>query len=281
MMTSVLSWTILDGITKKLTQSYTVFEIIFLRDSINAFFLVCIGLKQEGTSIFKIHQTKSIHCWRSLLAVMNAIGYTYAVSRLSLSDTYTLGFSAPLFMLVFSKILQADPINKQRWFCLILGFLGIITILRPGKEIFNIAGVMALMVGVFYAISTVLIGKIDKKDSSFAIALYPTIASFLLGAAGLPQGWHSLCISDFGLFFLTGALAALAQYTIIKAVRLAPLSLIAPLEYSSLVWVILIDYFLFEFTMDIYLSLGMLLIVGSNLYLIFHEGRTVLKKSEK
>lgn len=241
MIFSVLSWSILDGLSKKLTHNYPVCEIAFFRDGFTALFLLVTGLKQGGIKSFRIY-SPSIHIWRSVLFVINAVGFIYAISKISLSDAYTLGFSSPLFMIIFSKITLSEPINKHRWGCLIIGFLGIVVALRPGKEIFEMAGVIALLTGMSYAISTVLINKIDSRESSVTVAFYPNLASAVLTFLYLPSVWLTPSINDTFLFLLSGGLAAIAQYSMVRAVRLAPLSLVAPLEYSALIWVVLIDY---------------------------------------
>ncbi len=272
MFLSVLAWAILDGVIKALTERYSLFQIIFFRDSINVLLITLFGILPQGIAVLRTKQIK-IHIWRALLLLFNAVGFTYAVSQISLGDAYSLGFSAPIFMMAMASTYLHEKIHWQRWICLFLGFVGILIILRPDGSVFQFAGGIALLTGITYAISNVLVKRLDANDSNISIVFYPSVMIALIAAIWLPSVWIMPTPGDWMLFLLAGVLGWAALQSLVMALRLAPVSIVAPLEYSSLLWVVGIDYVFFNLVPSLNMMAGACLIIVSNLYIVFHEAK--------
>jgi drug/metabolite transporter (DMT)-like permease len=176
-------------------------------------------------------------------------------------------------MMAMASTYLHEKIHWQRWICLFLGFVGILIILRPDGSVFQFAGGIALLTGITYAISNVLVKRLDANDSNISIVFYPSVMIALIAAIWLPSVWIMPTPGDWMLFLLAGVLGWAALQSLVMALRLAPVSIVAPLEYSSLLWVVGIDYVFFNLVPSLNMMAGACLIIVSNLYIVFHEAK--------
>lgn len=213
-----------------------------------------------------------LHLLRGVLAVLMMIGFTYALRTLPLTTAYSLFFVAPLFITALSGPLLGERVGAGRWLAVAGGAVGVLVVLRPSAQgLLGWGGLAVIGAAAAYAVSAVMVRLIGKTDSTQAMVFWMlTMLSIGAGLLALPA-WQVVQAGDWWVIAGVGIVGALGQYAITEAFRLGEASVIAPLEYTALVWGLGIDILLWNTWPDAITLIGAGIIVGSGLYLLRRE----------
>ncbi|HSX13731.1 MAG TPA: DMT family transporter [Chlamydiales bacterium] len=262
-----------DAFVKHLMGTYTVYQTSFLRSFTRLLpLLVAVfmqgGVKKIlGTSCYKLHAIRlSVNLAYTLLFMFS---YTIA----SLTTVYTLSYTSPLFMILLSAILLKESVGKEKWFAVFAGLVGVIIAMRPGSGVFEMAAFVVLFATFLGALNKILMRKLAATEHSLALAVYPNIVMVLAMAPILLFQWQPMPWEHWLLFGIVGIITAAGQYAIAQALRFAQGSTLAPIDYSSYFWVIALDFFWWQKAPDLYTICGAVVIVGSNLYILYRTRR--------
>jgi drug/metabolite transporter (DMT)-like permease len=287
-----------DAVVKGLSADYPVFEIVFVRSLVAISLLVALagfrgGLGSLGT------RRPLLHLLRGSFMFASYTCYNLALAALSLPETVSLSYSAPLFMTALSVPLLGEVVGLRRWAAVVVGFLGVLVIMRPEADSLTPSTLLAVLAGLTYAISALLARRLGATDSAEAMAFSVTLiyigasaaAGLAFGHGGITaadspsiafmlRGWSVPPAGDLGLMALCGVIAAIGIYLLGQAYRLAPAAAVAPFEYSSLPFAVLWGYLFWGTVPGAHLWLGIALLVGSGLYVLRREtirdGKTVV-----
>jgi drug/metabolite transporter (DMT)-like permease len=273
MLTGVASFAIMDASLKSLTAFYPSAQVAALRGLaalpvVFAWALYAGGLGQLRRIRWPLHLV------RGVLSVFMMIAFAYALKELSLAKAYALFFVAPLLIALFSIFMLGERVQRTQWIAIVIGFVGVLIVLRPGAVGFGLLGTIAVLsTAVCYALSSVLVRIIGRTDSTQSMIFWMT-CMLAIGATliALPN-WQPIAGEHFmqiGAIAITGAIG---QWGITEAFRRAPAASVAPLEYSGLAWVILIDLFVWSVKPEWQTLAGAAVIIGSGLYLLRFEAR--------
>ena len=248
MLVSVALFALMDAGLKTLSAHYPPFQVAAMR-----------GLS-------------SLHLVRGVLGILMMASFVYALKRLPLSTAYSIFFVAPLLITALSVPILGEHVGPRRWTAIAVGLLGVLVVLRPtGEGVLTLAGLAVLVAAFGYAVSAILVRVLARTDSTQATTFW-LLALMALGAGLLAwPGWVPLRGEHAAIIAGIGIAGALGQYTITEAFRSGEASLVAPLEYSALVWGVLLDLSLWGVLPDGLTWLGAAIIVGSGLYLIRRE----------
>ncbi|SDO62231.1 DMT family transporter [Desulforhopalus singaporensis] len=280
------TFSIQDVIIKLISISYPVHEIVFLR-SVFALLPILLIIKLEGG--FSLLQTRqaSFQMVRGLLLLLSYTLYYFAIARIPIAQTVTVFFCAPLFISVFSVFFLDERIDRRGWFALVVGFTGIVTVMRPGSAIMGVDAVLPLISGLFYAISAVITRKYGEHESGASLVFYPTMTYLagggllwyfigdgsLLATAHpnmdfLLRRWTVPTGDDLLLIFGTGIIAAVGFYCLSQGYRLGRASIVAPFEFFvipiSIVW----GFVFWRDIPDLVQLAGTILIIASGCYIL-------------
>jgi drug/metabolite transporter (DMT)-like permease len=277
-----------DVIIKLLSGQYPVLEIVFVRSLVSLLILFALVAVPRRRPVLRFHQPLQ-QILRGLLMFFSYTTYYLALAALPLAETVSLFYSAPLFMTAFSGPLLGEHPGWRRWSAVAVGFIGVLVIMRPQGEV-SLAAVLAVISAVAYAMSAILarrIGAVDSAESntitsSLVYAVLAGLAGFLLGdgrfAGGnkpeiefLLRGWTWPTGGDFALFALCGVIATVGFTLLTQAYRIARATSVAPFEYSSLPWAVLWGWLVWSQLPDASLALGIVLVVGSGVYVFRRE----------
>jgi drug/metabolite transporter (DMT)-like permease len=214
----------------------------------------------------------SLHLMRGVLGVMMMAGFVYALRTLPLSTAYSIFFVAPLMITALSVPFLRERVGPRRWVAIGVGLLGVLVVLRPtGEGVMSLAGLAVLVAAFGYSVSAITVRIIARTDSTQALMVW-VLFFMALGAGVLaaPQ-WMPIRAADAWVIAGVGVAGALGQYAITEAFRRGEASLIAPLEYTALVWGVLLDATLWGVLPDSVTWLGAAIIVASGLYLLRRE----------
>jgi S-adenosylmethionine uptake transporter len=226
------------------------------------------------------------HIIRSFLMFGAYICFYLSLAALPLAETVSLFFSAPIFITILSVTSLGEKVEFRSWIAVLVGFFGVIIMLRPSSKMIDPAAFLALLAAFLYAIGSIITRRLGKTENGVSLAFYPTvmyiifstILSIALNNIAVTQKSHSSLVflfrewqrpsqGDLFLFIIIGLIAAAGFYFLSQAYRLAQPSTIAPFEYIyvplSVVW----GYVFWKDILEPQSVIGMVLIVGSGLYI--------------
>ena len=273
MLTGVAAFSLMDASLKLLTAHYPSPQVAALRGLaalpvVFAWALYAGGLGQLTRVRWPLHLI------RGVLSVVMMITFTFALKELSLAKAYALFFVAPLLIAVFSTFMLGERVVRTQWLAILIGFSGVLIVLRPGAVGFGLLGTVAVLgTALCYALSSVLVKIIGRTDSTQAMIFWMT-CMLAIGATliALP-GWQPILQKHYLLICGIAITGAIGQWGITEAFKRAPAASVAPLEYSGLAWVILIDLFVWSVVPEWQTLAGAGVIIGSGLYLLRFESR--------
>jgi len=245
----------------------------------SAFFGALFGLAavplvlNRGEHVLDMLHTTNRPLWvlRFVSSAVGSVGSVVAFTHLSMAEAFVLIFLLPSFVTVLSVIFLKEHIGIRRWSAVLIGFLGVLIVLRPGFRELSIGHLGAIFAGLAGAISIVIfraIGPKEKNVSLFGAGMLGSIA--ICGLASIPV-FAIPTLQQWALLGSYGLLAAIASVLLIFAASVAPASLVAPTQYSQMIWAIIFGAVFFSDSVDAPMALGIALIVASGLLTLMRE----------
>jgi drug/metabolite transporter (DMT)-like permease len=248
-----------------------VLEIIFFR---NAFAFIPVMLYIWRTSGFGVLRTRrpGAHLTRSAVGLTGMIcGFT-AVSLLPLTQSTAISFSAPLFMVALSALILKEPVSLHRALAVAVGFGGVLIMVHPDPRQFASVGVLfAIAAAAGSAGAMIAIREISRTEPGPTIVFYFTLAGAAVGLASLPFGWVMPSPGVLGLLVAAGLIGGTGQLLLTEAIRRAPVAVVAPFDYTQLVWAGLIGFLVWGETPAMLTLIGAMVVAASSTYILWRE----------
>ena len=283
MLAGTLMLTLQDAVSKWLIDSFHVGEILFYR-GIFAYlpilaFVYFDHLKSHADGRSLRQRLHSNQPWANVLRAMLNTGAGFAVisayAFMPLAEAMTITFSSPILVSVLAIPLLGETVSFRRWAAIAIGFLGVLLIAKPGRVDLGWVVWLPVLAAVLLAFRDILTRRLGAVDSTSVILFFTVTVSTVSGLLVmlvLGSSWPSS--AAWALFFALGLINGVAHYLIIKSFSLAQASTIAPLRYSSVLWALLIGFWIWGDIPGWISLLGALLIVASGLYILFEERST-------
>ena len=270
MLLCVLVFGLMDALVKLASEQQPIGQIIFFRNTF-AFIPLFFFIRRAGG--FSVLRTRYVrqHIVRAITGVTSMALTFYAFAVMPLADVVAIGLSAPIFLTSLSVPMLGEKVGWRRWSAVGAGFVGILIITRPGSGVFGPIALVPLSSAALYAVAMIQIRKVATREPAATMAFYYTVSAALLGAASLPWQWATptplmlVCLISIGL------LGGIAQMALTEAYRLAPVSLVAPFEYSALLVAAAFGYAIWGQIPDRFVWLGAAIVVASGLYIAHRE----------
>lgn len=261
-----------DVVVKYLGGTFTSFQIMFF-SGLMGFPLVTMllmGDRKDGTLIPR-------HPWwsilRSVAAVATGVMGFFAFSQLPLAICYAIFFAMPLLITLLAIPMLGERVGLRRGVAVVVGLLGVLIVLRPGGgEGFSLGHLAAIGAAVTGALTSVIVRKIGGAERSVVLMLYPMVLTFFAMGAVMPFVYVPMNVTDLGLTAVMAFLGMLGALGTIAAYRLAPAVIVAPMQYSQIIWAALYGWLFFNETVDLYTAIGSAVIIGSGIYIVLREG---------
>ena len=259
-----------DVVVKTLGADIATFQIVFF-SVLFSFPLVVLMLMRDPT-----HGTLiPVHPWwtalRTLAAIITGSTAFYAFTVLPLAETYAILFAAPLLITVLSIPILQERVGPHRWGAVIVGLIGVMVVLRPFGGQLGWGHVAALTAAVCSALASIIVRKIGAEERSAVLLLYPMMANFVLMAILLPFIYRPMDVEHLGLLGVMSALAFVAGLLVIAAYKAADAAIVAPMQYSQILWAAGYGLFFFGETPDRLTVVGAGIIISSGLYIVLRE----------
>ncbi len=270
MVTGSLLFSIMGAIVKLVGQRLDSFQIAFFRCLFGFAAILPFILLEKGH-----HAFRTTHHWghflRGAIGVGAMVAGFYATTRLPLTDSTAISFTAPLFMIITAVLLLGETVRWRRGLATFVGFIGVLVMVRPDSGALDMAAIVGLFGAALVALSTTLIKRLSATEHALTILVYFGLFSTVLTAAPAYFVWRPPDFYELTLLLLVGALGAVGQFCQIRAYAIGEVTAVAPIDYSRLIFAGIMGYLLFSELPDRYTIAGAVIIVGSTLYIAYRE----------
>jgi drug/metabolite transporter (DMT)-like permease len=208
---------------------------------------------------------------RTVAAILAAFSAFYAFSVLPLAQVYAFIFAAPLMITVLSIPILGERVGMHRWAAVVLGLTGVLIVLRPGAETLTLGHIAGLSAALGTAFVSVITRKIGKQERSVVLMIYPILANLVLMGLMLPFVYVPMPIEDLGLQMIVSIGGFAGGLFIIAAYRAGDAAIVAPMQYSQIIWGTLAGMFFFAEMPDRYTGIGAGIVIAAGLYVVIRE----------
>ena len=264
-----------DAAAKWLVERFSPFQILFVR-SLIALPLAVAGVWVLAGAAALRSRSPGVHALRNLLMVCAAGAFIGALAGLPLAEATALWFVAPLFVVLLGALLLGERITRAGAAALVVGLAGMMLILRPGTAAFDPAALLAIGGAVLYALAMVSARWIDARDSIWTILVSTPAFGALYTSFTLLQDWPTAQEGDVAAFAIMAVCGTAGITLLTQSFRLGSVGVVAPFEYTVLLWASLLGWMLWGSVPSVWVYAGAALIVGSSLALLWRE-RAALK----
>jgi drug/metabolite transporter (DMT)-like permease len=271
MIVAVATFSGMDTLLKILSAHYPPLEVAVLRGACSLPFML-LPVAARGRWRDLRPRRPLMHLLRAALMVVVLAGFIQALRVLSLANAYAVFLSAPLLVTALSAPLLKEPAGGANWIAILAGLVGVLIMLRPDVSGLTSLGALAAFVSALaYALSVIAVRALTRTDSTSSVVLWTIGLMTVFAAVLAAPGWVPLNPAHWPLLVLLGLLAAVAQYLLTEAFRSAPAPVVAPFEYTALIWGILIDRVLWHVLPSLRVCIGGSVVIASGLYVFWHE----------
>jgi drug/metabolite transporter (DMT)-like permease len=259
-----------DALVKLLVAGHAVTEVLFMRST--AIVVICLVLgrarlvRQAAAS-----RNKLPLLLRGALILAAWMLYYTASRQLQLAQLVTIYFAAPLMVTVLSVLILKEKVRWPRWIGVGLGFLGVMIACDPGRVGLGLPVAMVLIAAAFWAYTNILVRQISRLETTMTQMLFSNSAFMLACGLTLPFVWTAPGGGEVLMMLALGLVGAGGQFLLFEGFRLSPASLIAPFEYSSLVWAFSLSFLIWGDIPRVQVFLGAGVIIVSGLLIVFGE----------
>ncbi len=203
------------------------------------------------------------------LALMAAVsGMFVAVGLMPLADAITIGFVAPLMIAAAASWFLRERVTRSQWLAILVGFAGVLIVIRPGTSIFDAASLVPLGAAVCVALYQTLTRPISQVVTPTSMLYAATLVGLAVSSLALPLTWETPSLAQTGFLTIAACFGAAAHFLLIRAYHAAPASLVAPFAYSEIVWASAIGFAAFGDVPDGATLIGGAILIASGLYLL-------------
>ncbi|SEK77925.1 DMT family transporter [Halomonas daqiaonensis] len=277
MCLGVLCLAIGDGIAKWLGEVHSPLQIIFFRTLVSLPLIALLAYFGGGLSKLRTRRP-GVHLLRGLIYTGTMGCFVLGLTLLPLAEATAIAFAAPMFVTLLSVPLLGERIERPVLAASLLGFVGVMIIVRPGGEAFQMGSLVMIGAALFYALMMITARRWGGTEHLWAMVFYMTLVPFVLTALVLPWVWQTPHPWHWPGFLGSGIFGVGATASITIAFRYAPAAIAAPFDYTAMLWAVLLGWWFWGEMPDIWVFVGSILIIGSGLAIAYRERRTTLKR---
>ncbi len=249
---------------------YPLSQLLLARSLLMMLFMIAVLWPQGALPQLRARRPRVV-VLRAVLLLISFIGYFNGLRLLPLADTVVLAFGAPLFVALMSAPLLGEAVGRARLFAVLAGFVGVVIAARPSGDADALPALMVVGASATYALCMVLTRSLRASESSACLVFW-TASVFALGGAPLALvAWRPVALFDAASIFALAAIAAAAHLLLTQAYRVAPPAVVAPFEYTSLIWAVLFGFLLWGDVPAPHVLIGALVVIAAGLVVLRGE----------
>lgn len=272
MLAGVSLFSLNDALGKWLVATYSVGELLMFR-SAAALILLVPFIGRAGLAPFATAPRRGLQLARVALSSIEVAMFFLAVTYLPLADVITFYLAGPIYVTALSALLLREQVGWRRWTAVLIGFGGVLVALRPSSATITMPALIALGGSFFFSLLLVTTRALRNTDN-VVLTSGQIVGTLAFGAIVAPFGWAAPSPRDLALMALFGVVSIVALACINRAVKLAPASVVAPFQYTMIVWGVVLGYLVFGDIPDTPTLAGAVVIIAAGLFIFWREQRT-------
>ncbi len=262
-----------DTQAKILTDSLHPWQIVWSRQ-LGLLAGVVIILMIKGFSILKTPQP-GLQIARGAIAVGSATLFIVALSYVPLADAVVVSFTAPFMVTVLGALVLAEKVGIHRWTAVCVGFIGTLIVIRPGLGVMHPAVLLVVVAAGLFAMRQVISRRLSDTDKTTTTVAYTALVGSLILTIPLPFVWQTPSgSSEIMLLVSIAVMAAFAEILVIKALEVAQAVVVAPVQYTLIIWGTAYGYLVFNQLPDMWTWVGTAVIIASGVYTLQRERKS-------
>ncbi len=265
-----LMFSMMVACVKLLGAGYSPLQVLLMRYAFGLTLSLPL-LWRSGSELWRTERPVS-HVVRAIYGLIATFAMFYSVTRMPLATATAISFAMPLFLTMLSVPLLGESVGWRRATAAAVGFAGVLIIVQPGADL-NWIALVALIGAFFYALAVVAIRQLSRREPANRIFFIYALANIVVASACMPFVWVTPTWQDWLIFAAVGALGAAAQYAFLIGYRHAPATVLAPFDYTQIVFALAVGYFAWGEVPADASFLGGAIIIGSGFYIWWRERR--------
>lgn len=286
MMATMALWCANDTLVKMATQTWSAGQVMTVRSLFAG--IMALAIVAADGALGKLRLLADRHVViRAAVDTVIAATFITAIAHMPLATITVIGQSSPIAMTLLAVLLGLERVGWRRWAAIVVGFLGVVVVIRPGAAPFDVYTALALICALLVCVRDLLTRRISAAVPSVVIALSATVAvgtfGIAWGIAGALAGspWQPLAAREVIILACAGVLVTIGNYANVLAYRRADVAVVMPFRYSVILWAIVLGYLVFGELPDATALVGAALIVASGVYTIHRERRRAAMDARK
>ena len=266
---AVLCFATMNTFVKEVRGDLPVVEIIWGRYFFH-FALILVLFPRRIPTLLN-SQDKGLQIARSILVLMATACMFVALGFMPLADAVAITFAGPLLIVAMSALFLRETVGPRRWAAVIVGFIGVLVIIRPGAGVFQWAALLPVAVAFFYALYQILTRHLSHRSDPLSMLFYTALVGAVAMSFIVPFDWQTPTAAQWLMLAAAGFLGGLGHYAIIKAYERSETALVAPFAYTEIIWATSLGFFIFGDFPDLFTFVGTAIIVASGVYVLHRE----------
>jgi drug/metabolite transporter (DMT)-like permease len=272
MLASVFAFSAMDAAAKGLAGRYPLVEIVVLSRLVSPFFAAGIALRQGGLRSLATRHP-GWHVARSVANGVTLATFFAALVYLPLADTVAITFASPLIMCLLAVPFLGERVGWQRWSAIVVGFIGVLIIVQPTGVGFGLGALLALGAATGDALCIVITRRMSATETSHSMLFWSSILIFLAFGVLLPFQWVTPQGEDWLIIAVLAGSGSIAQFCLAQAFRYGEVSQLAPLQYTALIWAVLLGFVFWNELPGWAVLVGVTILIASSVGIARHEAR--------
>ncbi|KQT44858.1 hypothetical protein ASG47_15635 [Devosia sp. Leaf420] len=268
------SYSIGDALIKATGSGLSVFEIAFFTTSFSIIPALLTKRGERWRDIYKLQHPWLVHL-RCATAISATACVMYAFTHIAFADVYAIGFTTPLFVTLLSVVLLHEHVSVPRWLLLLVSFLGVVLVIRPGLRELEMGHYVMMVAAALAAVTTTVLRHVAPKERRVSLVGLQVLYSGIFNGFMMIPTFVVPNLEQMAILLGIGLLGGVGALLLIQASKQTPANLIAPVQYSQLIWAILFGALFFGEYPDWIAVVGMLIVVGAGLMNVLSEKRPI------
>lgn len=273
MMGTLASFSIMAIAVRELTNTIDPFEIVFLRTSVALTIVLGIVFYHGRKAISTKHLR--LHVFRNTIHYIGNLTWIIGVSLIPLAQVFALEFSVPIWVAIFAVLFLREKLTIGKIVAIVFGFLGVLVILRPGLIAIDQGSLAVLGAAFCFATAHVVTKSLSKSDKPLTIVFLMYTMQLPISAIGAYFYWTIPTWIDWPWIFLVGITSLTAHYCITRAITLADVTVVIPIDFLRMPIIAIIGFYLYSEPFSIWIFFGAMLIFSGNYFNIYHERKKI------
>lgn len=280
---AVFCFALMAGVIKGLGTDYSTAQIIFFRSLPALIPLLCFLPSQGGVAALRTRRP-ALQALRAVAGLGSMFCGFHAIAHMALADYVAISFTAPLFGTLLSIPLLSERVGVWRLGACVVGFCGILIMVGPAGANIGFYGFLAVASAFLYGLVMIVMRRLGGIDNSAATVFYFTVFGALVGGGMMAFDWVTPEPRDMLLLVAVGVMGGVGQIFMTLAFRMAPPSVVAPFDYTAMIWALAIGWLAFDTLPTVQSLAGAAVICASGLFILYREtirgtGRAPVKRT--